>query len=121
MKDPPALVTWSQNGIIMSAHPRKLLNNAVSHCEGVQVGGGATRVGNGFCKIVDEDGDALIFETPYTGVDIEVKLVRGTGKWQDVSGALHSTRIVRSADGKGAMPLTYQGCRLEKGEVEMRK
>ena len=35
--------------------------------------------------------------------------------------SLKSTRFVRSQDGKGAMPGTYQGCRLEKGQFEVPK
>jgi hypothetical protein len=31
------LLSWAQNGIIMSAHPKKLLQNAVVHCEGIQI------------------------------------------------------------------------------------
>ena len=58
IKDVPILVSWAQNGIVMSAHPKKLLHNAVVRCEGVQIGGGASRSGHGFCKIVDDDGDA---------------------------------------------------------------
>src|SRR5450759_2963080 len=54
------LVSWNSNGIIMSNHPKKLLHNAVEHCEGTQRGGGPSRIGDGLCKIVDEEGDAII-------------------------------------------------------------
>jgi hypothetical protein len=43
------LGSWAQNGIIMSAHPRKLLHNAVVRCEGIQIGLGAARSLHGFC------------------------------------------------------------------------
>src|SRR5919205_3403234 len=35
------LLSWAQNGIIMSTHPKKLFQNAVVHCEGIQIGAGA--------------------------------------------------------------------------------
>jgi len=120
-KDAPALTSWNQNGIIMSAHPKKLLNNAVVRCEGIQIGTRETGSGQGYCKIIDEDGDAIIAETPYSGVDYDMKLLHGTGKWKGVTGSLHSTRIARSENGKGAMPGTYQGCRAERGHFDLQR
>ena len=120
-KDAPALTSWNQNGIIMSSHPKKLLHNAVVHCEGIQIGTRETGSGQGYCKIIDEDGDAIIAETPYSGVDYDMKLLHGTGKWKGVTGSLHSTRIARSENGKGAMPGTYQGCRSERGQFDLPK
>lgn len=121
INDVPVLVSWAQNGIAMSAHPKKLLHNAVIHCEGVQIGGGASRSGHGFCKIVDDEGDAIIAQIPLTGLDYEVKLLHGTGKWKGVTGTLRSTPIVRSQPNKGAMPDTYQTCRREAGQFEISK
>ncbi len=115
------LASWTQNGIVMSHHPKQLLHNAVVHCEGIQRGGGVTRTGEGLCRIVDEDGDAIIASIPYTGFDFDVKFLEGTGKWKGITGMLHSTRIARSQDGKGAMPGTYQGCRSERGHFELPK
>ena len=121
IKDVPPVFSWAQNGIIMSAHPKKLLHNAVVHCEGVQTGAGAARSGYGLCKIVDDDGDAIIAEIPLKGLDYEVKLLHGTGKWKGVTGTLRSTPIVRSQPNKGAMPDTYQTCRREAGQFEVPK
>jgi hypothetical protein len=59
-KDAPALTSWNQNGIVMSTHPKKLLHNAVVRCEGIQIGTRETGSGQGYCKIIDEDGDAII-------------------------------------------------------------
>ena len=118
-----ALISWSQNGIIMSDHPRKLLQGAVTHCEGIQMGVGAARSLHSFCRIVDQEGDVLLAELPWPhkGLDFEVKFMEGTGKWKGVSGQLHSTRIVSSPPNKGAMPDTYQTCRREVGDVDLSK
>jgi hypothetical protein len=115
------LVSWAQNGIISSNTENKKLHNAVSHCEGVQRGMEEERVGYGLCKIVDDEGDAITAEIPYTGFDYEVRFLEGTGKWKGIRGSLRSVRTVRSKTGKGAMPATYQGCRLEKGTFELTK
>jgi hypothetical protein len=99
----------------------KKLNSAVTHCEGVQRGLEEERIGYGLCKIVDDDGDAITAEIPYTGFDYEVKFLEGTGKWKGIKGSLHSVRTVRSKASKGAMPGTYQGCRMEKGTFDLSK
>ena len=114
-------VSWTQNGIFTSHSPSKLLNNAVVHCEGVEHGFGAERVGYGVCKIMDDDGDVIVADIPYSGFDYDVKFLSGTGKWKGVKGSLHSERLVRSKPGKGAMPGTYQGCRREQGTFELLK
>jgi hypothetical protein len=46
----------------MSSHPKKLLHNAVVHCEGIQIGTRETGSGQGYCKIIDEDGDAATLQ-----------------------------------------------------------
>jgi hypothetical protein len=117
------LLSWTQNGIIMSAHPRKLLHGAVTHCDGIQKGLGAARSLHGFCRIVDEEGDVILAELPWPhkGLDFDVKFLEGTGKWKGVSGQLHSIRIVSSPPNKGAMPDTYQTCRREVGQFEIRQ
>ena len=112
--------SWTQNGIIMSHAPNKMLDNAVVHCEGVQRGTGPERTGYALCKIVD-GGDMIIAEIPYSGFTYDVKFLEGTGKWTGIKGALRSERTVRSEPGKGAMPGTYQGCRREKGSFELSK
>ena len=116
----PAM-SWTQNGIIMSHTPSKLLDNAVVHCEGVQRGVGPERTGYALCKIVDDGGDMIIAEIPYSGFTYDVKFLEGTGKWKGIKGSLRSERIARSKEGKGAMPGTYQGCRREKGSFELSK
>jgi hypothetical protein len=98
-----------------------MLENAVVHCEGVQRGLGPERTGYGLCKIVDDDGDMIIADIPYSGFTYEVKFIEGTGKWKGLKGSLRSERTVRSRDGRGAMPGTYQGCRREKGTFELPK
>jgi hypothetical protein len=117
------LMSWAQNGIIMSGHPKKLLHNAVVHCEGVQLGLGAARSLHGFCRIMDDEGDVLLVELPWPhkGIDYDVKFLEGTGKWKGVTGQLHSTPIARSQPNKGAMPETYQTCRREVGQFEIRQ
>jgi hypothetical protein len=120
-KDAMQAVSWTQNGIITSHSQSKLLNNAVVHCDGVEHGVGAGRVGYGLCKIVDDDGDVIIAEFPYSGFDYDVKFLSGSGKWKGVKGSLHSERTVRSKPGKGAMPGTHQGCRREQGTFELLK
>ena len=120
-KDAMTAVSWVQNGIVTSHSPSKLLNNAVVHCEGVEHGVGAERVGYGLCKIMDDEGDVILAEIPYTGFDYDVKFLSGKGKWKGVKGSLHSERLVRSKPGKGAMPGTYQGCRREQGTFELSK
>ncbi len=120
-KDVMPALSWAQNGIMMSHSPSKMLDNAVVHCEGVQRGLGPERTGYGLCKIVDDDGDMIIADIPYSGFTYDVKFIEGTGKWKGIKGALRSERTVRSKDGKGAMPGTYQGCRREKGTFELSK
>jgi|SRR5712691_1534904 len=120
-KEAMPVSSWTQNGIIISHTPNKMLDNAVVHCEGVQRGGGPERYGHGFCKIVDDDGDLIIGEIPYSGFSYDVKFVEGTGKWKGIKGTLRSERFVLSKPGKGAMPGTYQGCRREKGSFELSK
>ncbi len=113
--------SWTQNGIVMSHIPSKLLDNAVVHCEGVSRGLGPERIGYGLCKIVDDDGDVIIADIPDLGLTYDVRFLEGTGKWKGIKGSLHSEQTVRSKDGKGAMPGTYQGCRQEKGSFELSK
>jgi hypothetical protein len=115
------LLSWAQNGIIMSTHPKKLLQDAVVHCEGIQIGAGAARSLHGFCRIMDDDGDVIVAELPWPhkGIDFEVKFLEGTGKWKGVTGQLHSTPVARSQ--QGAMPDTYQTCRRETGQFEVPK
>lgn len=120
-KDVMPALSWAQNGIITSHSSGKMLENAVVHCEGVQRGLGPERTGYGLCKIVDDDGDMIIADIPYSGFIYDVKFIEGTGKWKGIKGALHSERTVRSKDGKGAMPGTYQGCRREKGAFDLSK
>jgi hypothetical protein len=112
---------WSQNGIIMSAHPNKLLHNAVVHCEGIQIGAAANRSIHAFCRIMDDDGDVIIAEYPWPskGLEFKVNFLEGTGKWKGITGQLHSTAIARSKE--GAMPDTYQTCRKETGDFEVKK
>lgn len=120
-KDAMQAVSWTQNGIFTSHSQSKLLDNAVVHCNGVEHGLGAERTGYGLCKIMDNDGDLIIADFPYTGFDYAVKFLSGTGKWKGVKGSLDSVRLVRSKPGKGAMPGTYQGCRREQGTFELLK
>ncbi len=118
---PVALASWESKGILTSNHPRKILDGAVVQCEGIQKGAGSARTGDGLCKIVDQDGDAIIASMPYVGFEYDVKFVEGTGKWQGVTGSLRSTRTVRSTDGKNGIPGTFQGCRLERGQFTLPK
>ena len=118
---PIALFSWESKGILTSNHPRKILDGAVVQCEGIQKGAGPARTGDGLCKIVDQDGDAIITSMPYVGFEYDVKFVEGTGKWQGVTGYLRSTRTVRSTDGKNGIPGTFQGCRLERGQFALPK
>ncbi len=120
-KEVMAASNWAQNGIITSDTPSKLLDNAIVHCDGVQRGVGPERTGYGLCKIVDDGGDVIIAEIPYSGFTYDVKFLEGTGKWKGIKGSLHFERTVRSKEGKGAMPGTYQGCRREKGSFELSK
>lgn len=112
---------WTQNGIITNNLRSKLLHNAVVHCDGVEHGFGAERVGYGLCKIMDDDGDVIMADIPYKGFDYDVKFLSGSGKWKGIKGSLHSERLVRSKPGKGAIPGTYQGCRHEQGTFELLK
>lgn len=118
---PVVLLTWEQKGILTSSHPRKILDAAVVQCEGIQKGAGPARKGDALCKIIDQDGDAIIASIPYVGFDYDVKFIEGTGKWQGIQGSLRSTRAVRSVDGKNGIPDTYQGCRLERGQFTLAK
>jgi hypothetical protein len=113
--------SFSQNGIMTSNAPNKMLDNAVVHCEGVQRGTGPERSGYGICKIIDSDGDIIIGEFPYTGINYDVKFLDGTGKWKGIKGTLHSERTHVNKPGRAAMPGTYQGCRREKGSFELSK
>lgn len=114
--------SWAQNGIIMSHTESKMLNNAVVHCEGVQRGLGPDRSGYGLCKIVDDDGDMIVAETPYSISAYDMRFLDGTGKWKGIKGTLRFERFaVRSKPGKGAMPGTYQGCDRQKGSFELSK
>lgn len=118
---PIVLLSWEQRGILTSNHPRKILDAAVVQCEGFQKGAGPARKGEALCKIVDQDGDAIVASIPYAGFDYDVKFIDGTGKWQGVQGSLRSTRTVRSVDGKNGLPDSYQGCRLERGQFSVTK
>lgn len=112
------LGSWRQDGILMSAHPNKLLQNAIVRCEGIQIGLAAERLMHAFCRIQDEDGDVIVAELPWgqKGIDYHVKFLEGTGKWKGVTGQLNSTVIAR---GPRSAIDPYLGCRLERGQFEL--
>jgi hypothetical protein len=121
-KEAMPLFSWAENGIIMSDGPNNSLNGGVTHCEGVQRGDEAARSGYGFCRIVDPDGNIIISGGSYSGLGPDSwPILEGTGKWKGITGTWHSQRILRSAPFKGAMPLTYQGCRREQASYELAK
>jgi hypothetical protein len=72
-------------------------------------------------EIVDSDGDMIIGEFPYTGINYGVRLLDGTGKWKGIKGALQSERTHVNKPGRAAMPGTFQACRREKGSFELSK
>lgn len=116
-KEAPIVVSWAQNGIIMSDDKR--FNNMTVHCEGVQMGLGQKRRGHGLCKATDLDGDMIIYGGPYTAPGSGRKFLAGTGKWKGIKGTFAGRRIVRNKPRKGAMPNTYQGCNRYKGTFEL--
>ena len=119
-KELTPVFSWQQNGILMSDDKR--FNNITFHCEGVQVGIGENRNGYSLCTYKDVDGDMIIGGGPYTGLIHDEKFLEGTGKWKGIKGGIsESKRLVRNRPNQEAMPGTYQGCRTEKGTLELPK
>ena len=85
------LATFTLNGIIRSSY--KPLDNAATHCEGIDRAG----EGYGFCKVVDGDGDIIVYGGPYAGSKYPLTLREGTGKWKGITGAIDSERIAAAA------------------------
>jgi hypothetical protein len=99
------LVSWTMNGIIRSSH--KPLNNAATHCEGVERAG----EGYGLCKVVDGDGDIIVYGS-YAGSKFPLTLRDRTGKWKGITGAIDSERIASAAGqltGRGSRALERAG------------
>ena len=120
-KELTPVISWQQDGIIMSDDKR--FNNVTAHCEGVVIGIGEKRKGYFVCTYKDADGDMFIGAGPYTGLTLSgEEFLEGTGKWKGIKGAISdSRRLVRNKRGQAAMPGTYQGCRTEKGTFELPK
>jgi hypothetical protein len=114
------LGSWRQDGILTSAHPKKLLQNATVRCEGIQMGLAAERQMHAFCRIQDEEGDVIVAELPWgqKGIDYRLNFLEGTGKWKGVTGHLNSTVIAR---GPRSATDPYLGCRRETGQFELPK
>ena len=108
---------WADDGVWRS--PNNQFNNAARHCAGVQRGVGPTREGYYFCKLVDTDGDIIVFGGPYAGPKVRGPLLEGTGKWKGITGDVESERIASAP--KPAMPNSYQECSQVKGKFEVRK
>jgi hypothetical protein len=86
-KDLTAVLSWQQNGIIMSDDQR--LNNMTVHCEGVQVGIGEKRKGYSVCTYKDVDGHMFVGAGPYAGIAFEgEEFLEGTGKWKGIKGVI---------------------------------
>ncbi len=120
VKEAKRLSSYSGNGITYSTTDKRL-EDAVYHCEGVGRGSGADYTDYGLCKLVDTDGDTIIYGASDSAGSGELKLLEGTGKWKGITGSFHTERVVGSKPGKGAMPGTFQGCRRWKGAFELPK
>ena len=118
-KEAKPLSSWSENAINQSNKSDKRLEGAVSHCEGIEWGRAPEATSYFFCKMVDTDGDAIIYGGSDTGASAQSKILEGTGKWKGITGSFHSEPIVASKPGKGAMPGTYQQCRHLKITFEL--
>jgi hypothetical protein len=104
---------YTLNGILRSSY--KPLDNAATRCEGVYRGG----EGYGFCKVVDTDGDIIVYGGPHAGTKFPLTLREGTGKWKGITGAIESERIAAAA--KPAVPGSFHHCTQWKRKIEVRK
>ncbi|MBI3454909.1 MAG: hypothetical protein HY002_03885 [Candidatus Rokubacteria bacterium] len=109
--------TWAQNGIVRS--PNKLFDNAATYCAGVQRGVLPMREGYALCKVVDADGDIIVWGGTYTGPKLSWPFLEGTGKWKGITGGFESDRVASAP--KPAMPNSYSECYQWKGKFEVRK
>jgi hypothetical protein len=108
-----SLSTFSMNGIMRS--PNKPFDNAATHCEGVARAGEVY----GLCKIVDGDGDIVVWGGPSAGSKYTVLLLEGTGKWKGITGSIDSERVALAT--KPAVPGSFHMCSQWKGKFEIRK
>lgn len=118
-KDLTPLSSWQSNGIIRSHHANKIFDNAGTHCEGIQRGGGEKADGFALCKLVDGDGDIAIWGGPYQGRKYSLPFLDGTGKWKGIKG---SVAAEQAAVGKPALTgATFHICSKWVGTVEVTK
>src|SRR2546423_423185 len=87
-QDLASLGSFVHNGMVKSSNRR--LDNMATHCEGVQRGAGATRVGYVLCKLVDGDGDIIVIADQYSGMKSPYRFAEGTGKWKGINGQYES-------------------------------
>jgi hypothetical protein len=107
------LGAFTLNGIIRSSY--KPLDNAATHCEGVY----RAADGYGLCKVVDADGDIIVYGGPYAGTKFPLNVLEGTGKWKGVTATIDAERIATAA--KPAVPGSFHHCIRWKGKIEVSK
>ena len=112
--------TWDEKGIAWSNIEEKSLDNITVHCGGVFAIVAGEKPMQGYCKLLDTDGDYFVMRIERVGATVGavLKPLSGTGKWKGISGNMKTKRL---RTGKAVASGTYQNCYHYIGTYELTK
>ncbi len=117
-----SLLSGQKGAIVLALEQNKIdiETGQSQQCNGVLSIIGGKRVGTGFCKELDTDGDFFLVQwtAGKKSGSGTWKYIFGTGKWKGVTGGGTYERIL---DGKPIAKGTYYNCSRGKGTYELPK
>jgi hypothetical protein len=105
-------------GIARASADKKAFDNNSFHCVSLMRMYRGQRSGNGACRFVDPDGDAVVGEMVLGPSDGTWTFLEGTGKWKGIKGGGNFVSITSA---KPIAAGTTQGCGRATGKYEIAK
>jgi hypothetical protein len=105
-------------GVARASADKKAFDNNSFHCVSLVRMNRGQRSGNGVCRFVDSDGDAVVGETVLSPTDGTWTFLEGTGKWKGIKGG---GKFVAITSAKPIIAGTAQGCARATGKYEIAK
>ena len=101
--------TWDEKGLALSNREDKSLDNMSLHCGGVFAIIAGQKPMQGYCRLMDTDGDYFVMQVERVGdmTGATLKPLSGTGKWKGINGDMQTARL---RSGKSVASGTYQNC-----------